>query len=91
LAKENQTNQKQEPGWIVVKKKEMSTFPPLAPSQELQQTIATNACRSMTCDQIIESGYAVCGRLIPISKSLELSETDVYFDILIQSGVTQKE
>lgn len=74
--------------WI---KKKSATFPPPVPTLELQHEILSNACKDMSSCKLIECGCAVCGQLTPVFKMLEISDTELDFDILSKSSITQQE
>jgi len=66
-------------------------FPAIAPSEKLQHTIISNWCKDTTPSQFMESGCVVCGKLTPILELKKLSETNLDLNVLIQSGMSQKE
>jgi hypothetical protein len=65
-------------------------FPPPPPSERLQCTIISGFCNDTAPNKFIESGCAVCGRLIPLTKLQKLSDLNLDLSILIQSGVMQQ-
>ena len=66
-------------------------FPATAPSEKLQYTIISNWCKDTAPSQFMESGCVACGKLTPILELKKLSETNLDLNVLIQSGVSQKE
>ena len=65
-------------------------FPPHPQTLELH-TVISDTCEDMTSSRLTESGCAVCGNITPIMKLTNLFEANLNLDILIVSGVTQKE
>jgi hypothetical protein len=72
-------------------KKYNKSFPPPAPSQQLQHTIISNACADMDPSQFMESGCAVCGRLTPSRNLHKLVQSGSNLSILVGQGATQQE
>jgi hypothetical protein len=68
-----------------------TSFPSAAPSEKLQHTIIFNWCKDTAPSQFMESGCIVCGKLTPILELKKLSKTNLDLDVLIQSGMSQKE
>ena len=66
-------------------------FPPCAPSEKLQQTIAYDFCEDTSPNMFTESGCAVCGKLIHKFQLQKWSQLNVDFDVLKRSGVSQKQ
>jgi hypothetical protein len=62
-------------------------FPPLPPSEILQETIARGWSEDTSPDVFMEGGCAVCGQLTPVNQLSQLSESGCDLNILVSEGM----
>jgi hypothetical protein len=95
---DRQQNMKTSDGWKQKKAKHMRErrealrldsheFPPLPPSEILQETIARGWSEDTSPDVFMEGGCAVCGQLAPVNQLSRLSESGCDLNILVQEGI----
>ena len=69
--------------------RENINFPPLPPSKRLMHKIITGFCNDTHPSKFEETGCAVCGQLVVMSKLIKLTEVKCSLDPLVRIGVTR--